>query len=94
MPLYNPPPTWTETEINFGTTPTFNVNTTVTDASVGPTKKIVVIPSGNPGTSRVGNDYEWDVIAFSAVPGTGNFVLSALASFACVGRRKVFYQVS
>jgi hypothetical protein len=87
--------TWTETEIDFGSTPTYNKNTTITDAAVtGPTKKIMVIPSGNAATGRVGNDYEWDSIIFSAIAGTGNFVLSALASFACVGKRKVFYQVS
>ena len=84
---------WTETEIDFGSTPNTNKNTTVTDANVSGSSKIIVVPSGNAATGRVGNDYEWDSIIFSAVAGTGGFILSALATFACVGKRKVFYQV-
>ena len=68
---------------------------TVTDASITTLKNIMVSPSGRPATGRVGNDYEWDSIVYTAVPGTGNFVVSAVVNGGSVlGKRKVFYTYS
>lgn len=87
---------WTEVEIDFGSTPVREKTFTITDAAVtGPTKKIIPTPSGNIGTGRVGNDLEWDNLLLGAIAGTGSFVLTALAvPGPVVGKRKVFYQVA
>lgn len=85
---------WTSTEVDFGTTPTYSATFTVTDASVSGTSKIVAVPDGSVATGRVGNDWEWDGIIFACVPGTGQFTLTGLATPGpIVGKRKVFYQV-
>lgn len=82
----------TETEIDFGSTPTTGGDFVITNAGVSVTSKIMVTPSGNVATGRVGNDYTWESFTFSAVGGTGNFVLSAICSNgSVVGKRKVFY---
>lgn len=81
----------TETEIDFGSTPVKDKRFTITDAGISATSKIMVTPSGNVATGRVGNDWEWDTIGFSALAGTGNFVLTAFPSGFVVGKRKVFY---
>ena len=86
--------TWTETEIDFGSTPVKSMRFTITDAGVTGTSKILPIPSNNVATGRVGNDFEWDSIALAAIAGTGNFVLTANASGFIVGKRKIFYQVA
>ncbi len=82
-----------ETEIDFGTTPVQGKKFTIVDAGVSPTSKILVLPSGNVATGRVGDDWEWDSIVFAAKPGTGNFGLTAYASGRIKGRRKIFYSV-
>ena len=87
--------TWTETEIDFGTTPQYSKTFTITDASVSGTSKIIVAPSGNVATSRTGNDLEWDNLLLGALAGTGSFTLTALAlPGPVVGKRKVYYQVN
>lgn len=82
-----------EIEIDFGSSPVTGASFTITDANVTPTTKILLAPSGNAATGRVGNDYTWDSILFSTVPGTGNFVLDALVNNggSVVGKRKLFY---
>lgn len=86
---------WTEVEIDFGSTPVSSKNFTITDAAVSSTLNIVVQPSGKPATNRVGNDFEWDVIQFTTVPGTGDFVLAATVVNGHVrGRRKVLYKIA
>lgn len=72
---------WTETEIDFGSgAPVTGGDFTITDAGSTTGSKIIVVPSGKPATGRVGNDYAWDAINFSALPGAGNFVLSAICA--------------
>ena len=82
-----------EVEIDFGTTPVQGKKFTIVDAAIAPTSKIIVSPSGNIGTGRVGDDWEWDSIAFAAKPGAGSFDLTAYASGRIVGNRKIFYSV-
>jgi len=84
----------TEIEIDFGSSPVTNKGFTITDTGVSGTSKILAFPSGNPATDRVGNDYEWDQIQFSAIPGTESFTLYAsVINGSVVGKRNVFYQV-
>lgn len=87
--------TWTETEIDFGTLPIWDKRFSITDAAVSGSSKIMPIPSGNVGTSRKGNDQEWDNLILAASAGTGAFTLIAIAiPGPVVGKRKVFYQVA
>jgi len=85
--------TLTEVEIDFGTFDAPVTQWTITDGAVGPTNKILVFPSPNPGTGRIGNDWEGDRASFTAVAGTGDFLLTASPSGRMVGARKVYYQV-
>jgi len=81
-------------EIDFGTVPIKSKRITVTDASITSASKIMVTPNGAPATGRVGNDWEWDTINFSAVAGTGNFLLTGTASGRIVGKRRIYYTYS
>ena len=84
-----------ETEIDFGSLPTDTVTVTVTDASITPASIVTVTPSGNTATGRVGNDYTWETITFSAIAQAGSFLLSAVCgNGTLVGKRKVFYSYS
>lgn len=94
-PTITASPLWTETEIDFGSVPVKDKTFTITDANVTSSSKIIVNPSGNVATGRVGNDLEWDNLILGALGGTGSFVLTALATPGpIVGKRKVFYQVA
>lgn len=85
---------WTETEIDFGSLPIKDKTFTITDAAVSGSSKIMVVPSGNVATSRVGNDLEWDNLLLGAIASAGSFILTALAfPGPIVGKRKVFYTV-
>lgn len=87
--------TWTETEIDFGSTPTWSKTFAISDGSVSGASKIVPVPSGNVATDRVGNDLEWDNLLLGAIAGSGSFTLTALAiPGPIVGKRKVYYQVA
>jgi hypothetical protein len=83
--------TLTETEIDFGSLPVQGKKFTITQAGVLPASLVSVSPSGNVATSRVGDDYEWDSINFSAKPNTGTFTLTAYASGRIRGKRKILY---
>ena len=89
-----PTPSIASAEIDFGTVPVRSKRITVTDAAITTSSKIMVSPDGAPATGRVGNDWEWDTIAFSAVPGTGNFLLTGTASGRIVGKRRIYYTYS
>jgi hypothetical protein len=81
--------------VDFGTTPVRDKTFTIVDATVTGTSKVMAVPSGNVGTSRVGNDLEWDNLLLGALAGTGQFTLTALAfPGPVVGKRKIFYTVS
>lgn len=86
---------WTEVEVDFGTKPEWSKTFTIIDGTVSGTSKIIVVPSGNVGTSRVGNDLEWDNLILGAIAGAGQFILTALSvPGPVVGNRKVFYTVA
>lgn len=81
----------TEAEIDFGTTPVRSKKFTITEASITALSKIIVTPSGNVATGRVGDDYEWDSINLTAKPNAGTFTLTAFASGRIRGKRKILY---
>ena len=83
--------TLTETEIDFGSLPVQGKKFTITQAGVLPASLVSVSPSGNVATGRVGDDYEWDSINFTAKPNTGTFTLTAYASGRIRGKRKIIY---
>lgn len=85
---------WTEAEVNFGTTPTRSARFTVTDGTVSGSSKIIITQSGNVATGRFGNDAEWDSIMWSAQAGTGQFTLTGFATGPIRGYRKFFYTVN
>lgn len=87
--------TITEYELDFGNTPVTEGSFVITDAGISGTSKIIVQPSGNVATSRVGNDYSWETFSYSATSGTGNFTLYANCSNgSLVGKRKIYYTFS
>lgn len=81
----------TEVEIDFGSFPVSSKRLTISDETVTPSSMIVVTPSGNVATGRVGDDWEWDSIVFSAKPNAGSFTLTANASGRIRGKRKILY---
>jgi hypothetical protein len=84
----------TEVEIDFGTKPIRTKRFTITDALAATTSKILITPSGNIGTNRGTDDWEWDTINFAAKGNSGNFTLSAYASGKVGGKRKIFYTIN
>jgi hypothetical protein len=84
--------TITEAEIDFGSIPVPSKKFTITNAGISATSKIMVTPSGSVATGRVGDDWEWDAINFSAKSGTGQFVLTAKTTYGkIIGKRKIYY---
>lgn len=87
--------TWTEVEIDFGSTPVYSKTFTVTDGTVSGTSKVAVVPCGKIATGGSEDDWEWDGISFAANPGAGSFRVMANASPGPVaGKRKISYQVA
>lgn len=86
--------TVTETEVDFGTTPTTDKLFTITDAGASATSKIIIQASGKPATGRAAGDDQWDTITYAANPGTGSFDVYAKASGSVVGKRKIQYTIS
>lgn len=80
-----------EIEVDFGTFPVRSKKFTITEQSITSTSKIIATPSGSVATGRVGDDYEWDSINFTAKPNTGTFTLTGLASGLIRGKRKILY---
>ena len=79
--------TWTAVELDFGVDAKFVAKTTVTDAAITATTKIMVLQSGIAATGRQADENEMDSITCSAIPGTGNFVLQ------CACQRSVTHGV-
>lgn len=86
--------TLTEFEVDFGTKPVRSKKFIITAAGVSGSSKVIVSPSGNVATGRVGDDWEWDAISTSAKAGTGQFVLTCFASGKVAGKRKFYYTYS
>jgi hypothetical protein len=87
---------WTETEIDFGTTPQWAMTFTVTDANcTSSALHVAVVQSSNTATGRTAGDVEWDQLLLAALPGTGSFVVTAMAfPGPVVGKRKIQYQIA
>lgn len=87
--------TWTEAEIDFGTTPRYEANFTITDASASATSKIAISESGKTATGRADGDSQWDSITLTALPASGSFTAYAVATPGpVVGKRKVQYSIN
>jgi hypothetical protein len=86
--------TWTEAEIDFGSTLTYDATFTISDASVTALTPVAVVQSGTTATGRASGDALWDSITYAAVPASGSFTLYALATPGpVVGKRTILYQV-
>lgn len=86
--------TWTELEVDFGTDPVFDSTFLISDATISGTSKVAVVPSGNAGTGRTADDWQWDGASIAAVPGSGQ--ARCYVTFTpgpVVGARKFVYQV-
>lgn len=87
--------TWTEVEIDFGSTPAYDAQFTVVDAAVTGASKIIILPTGKAATGRTADDWQWDGLTLAATPASGSFTLYALAHPGpVVGKRKVQYSVA
>lgn len=87
--------TVTETEIDFGPTPTREKTFTVTDAGVSAASKIIVTQSGKAATGREADENEMDGLILAANPASGQFTLYARAVPGPVsGKFKLNYQFS
>lgn len=88
--------TWTEVEIDFGSTPVYDATFTITDAAITSSAvKMVLAPCGKAATGRTADDWQWDGGTFVANPGTGS--ATCYATFhpgPIAGRRKLQYQVA
>lgn len=87
---------WTEGEVDFGTTPRRDQQFTITDASISSSSKVIVIESGKIATGRVASgDAQWDSVSFAALPASGTATVYATANPGpVVGRRKFQYTVA
>ena len=87
--------TWTEAEIDFGSTPVYDATFTITDAAItSSAKKVIVNPCGKAATGRTADDWQWDGAVFAANPGTGSATVYATFSPGpIVGKRKIQYSV-
>lgn len=86
---------WTELEVNFGNTPVYDANFTITDAAISAVSKIIVVPSGKTATGRTSGDWQWDGATFAALADVG--FATCYVTFTpgpIVGRRNIQYQVS
>ena len=87
--------TWTEVEVDFGSTPVYSKTFTVADGTVSGTSKVAVVPCGKIATGGSEDDWEWDAITFAANPGSGSFrVMASAFPGPVAGKRKISYQVA
>lgn len=87
--------TWTEAEVDFGSTPVYSKTFTITDGTVSGTSKVAVVPCGKIATGGSEDDWEWDAITFAANPGAGSFrVMASAFPGPVAGKRKISYQVA
>jgi len=86
--------TWTETEVDFGSSPVYTATFTITDASITSLSKVQVLPCGKAATGRTADDWSWDGATFAANPGSGSATCYAVFTPGpIVGRRKVQYSI-
>lgn len=86
---------WTEIEFDFGTTPKYDAQFTITDAAISGTSKVAVLSSGRVATGRVAGDGQWDSVSYDALAGSGSAIVYAMAHPGpVVGRRYAQYTVA
>lgn len=87
---------WIETEVDFGSgAGVYDKSFTITDALSLAVSKIDVQPCGKVATGRVGDDWQWDGIVFTALPADGSFTVYANVNPGPVtGKRKIQYQIT
>lgn len=87
--------TWTEVEIDFGSTPVYDKTFTITDAAITSSAvKMALVPCGKAATGRTADDWQWDGGTFVANPGTGSATCYATFSPGpIVGKRMLQYQI-
>lgn len=84
----------TEVEVDFGETPVYSKSIVVTAAACTAADNVLVTPSANPATGRGTDDNLWDGLILSAVAGTGQFTLHAMAvPGPILGKRNILYQL-
>lgn len=84
----------TEIEVDFGSSPRFDAEFTVSDASVTSSSSVIASESGKAAAGRSAGDSAWDSIACAALPGSGQFTLYCTAHPGpVVGKRKIQYLV-
>ncbi len=84
-----------EVEVDFGTTPVYDAEFTITDTNITSSSIVSAQESGKVATGRVSGDSRWDSISCSVIPATGSASLYCIAiPGPVVGRRTVRYQVS
>lgn len=84
----------TEYELDFDSLPVSSKSFIITDALVSTGSKIFISLSGNSATGRIGNDYSWDSITYSVIPGTGSFTVDAIVTNgSVVDKRKIYYTI-
>jgi hypothetical protein len=87
--------TVTEVEIDFGGTPVFEKQITVTDAGVSASSRIIATQSGKAATGKDADENQMDFLLMNCTPASGQFVLNAKAIPGPVsGLYKVNYQFS
>jgi len=86
--------TWTELEVDFGSTPVYDASFTITNAGISTSSQVVVVPSGKPATGRTADDWQWDGAVFAANPAVGSATCYATFSPGpIVGPRKIQYKI-
>lgn len=84
----------TEVEVDFGSTPVYSASIVVTAAACTALDNVIVTPSASPATGRGTDDGLWDGLILSAVAGTGQFTLHAMAvPGPIIGKRNILYQL-
>lgn len=85
---------WTEVEVDFGSTPVYEDSFTITDAGIGAGSVMQVLPCGKAATGRTADDWQWDSAMFAALPAAGSATVYAVfVPGPIVGKRMVQYSV-
>lgn len=89
------PGSYTEVEIDFGSTPVYSKIITVTDATVSGSSRVIVKALAEDATDTKKDEWQFDVIQMVPEVGTGEFYLHCLAVPGPVmGKRKIIYSVT
>jgi hypothetical protein len=88
-------PSVVEVELDFGTNAAQISSWTIPVVGVTVLSKILVFPSPNTATDRIGNDWEIDAASFTAkFASAGNITIFAVSQHRIIGKRKIFYQIN